>query len=69
MSFYDKIIARSDLARHLPSLARPVVFTNGVFDILRPGHVDYLAQARALGNSLVLGLKLRQFGPATWQRG
>jgi rfaE bifunctional protein nucleotidyltransferase chain/domain len=33
-----------------------VVFTNGVFDILHRGHVSYLAQARALGASLVLGL-------------
>jgi rfaE bifunctional protein nucleotidyltransferase chain/domain len=33
-----------------------VVFTNGVFDVLHRGHVTYLAQARALGASLVLGL-------------
>ena len=35
---------------------RPLVFTNGVFDILHRGHVSYLAQARALGASLVVGL-------------
>jgi len=37
-------------------LPRPVVFTNGVFDVLHRGHVTYLAQARALGGSLVLAL-------------
>jgi rfaE bifunctional protein nucleotidyltransferase chain/domain len=35
---------------------RRIVFTNGVFDIIHPGHVDYLAQARDLGDFLVLGL-------------
>jgi D-beta-D-heptose 7-phosphate kinase/D-beta-D-heptose 1-phosphate adenosyltransferase len=33
-----------------------LVFTNGVFDILHRGHVDYLARARALGDALVVGL-------------
>jgi D-glycero-beta-D-manno-heptose 1-phosphate adenylyltransferase len=37
-------------------LPRPIVFTNGVFDILHPGHVNYLAQARSLGASLVMAL-------------
>jgi len=37
-------------------LPRPLVFTNGVFDILHRGHVTYLAQARALGASLLLAL-------------
>ena len=36
----------------MASLPRPLVFTNGVFDILHRGHVTYLAQARALGASL-----------------
>ncbi len=35
---------------------RKVVFTNGCFDILHQGHVRYLAQARALGDALVVGL-------------
>ena len=35
---------------------RKVVFTNGCFDILHLGHVDYLERARALGDVLVLGL-------------
>lgn len=33
-----------------------VVFTNGVFDVLHPGHVRYLSQARSLGDALVVGL-------------
>lgn len=33
-----------------------IVFTNGVFDILHPGHVRYLRQARALGDALIVGL-------------
>jgi len=37
-------------------LPQPVVFTNGVFDILHRGHVTYLAQARAMGASLVVAL-------------
>ena len=37
-------------------MARPLVFTNGVFDILHRGHVSYLAQARALGASLVVAV-------------
>jgi D-glycero-beta-D-manno-heptose 1-phosphate adenylyltransferase len=35
---------------------RPLVFTNGVFDVLHRGHVTYLAQARTLGSSLLVGL-------------
>jgi rfaE bifunctional protein nucleotidyltransferase chain/domain len=35
---------------------RRVVFTNGVFDILHPGHIRYLQQARALGDLLIVGL-------------
>ena len=54
--FLDKLCARAELASRVATLPRPVVFTNGVFDILHRGHVIYLAQARALGASLVLGL-------------
>ena len=54
--FLDKLCPRTELAARLAALARPVVFTNGVFDILHRGHVSYLAQARALGASLVVGL-------------
>ncbi len=35
---------------------RVVVFTNGVFDLLHPGHVRYLTQARALGDELIVGV-------------
>ena len=54
--FIDKLCARADLAERLGALPRPLVFTNGVFDILHRGHVSYLAAARALGASLVIGL-------------
>jgi len=54
--FLDKLCPRAELSRRLAALARPVIFTNGVFDILHRGHVTYLAQARALGASLVIGL-------------
>jgi rfaE bifunctional protein nucleotidyltransferase chain/domain len=40
----------------LGALARPMVFTNGVFDILHRGHVSYLQRARAIGAALVVGL-------------
>ncbi|MDE3012229.1 MAG: D-glycero-beta-D-manno-heptose 1-phosphate adenylyltransferase [Pseudomonadota bacterium] len=54
--FETKICAPQDLARRCAVLPRPLVFTNGVFDILHRGHVTYLAQARALGAALVLAL-------------
>ena len=55
-AFVAKLCPRAELLPRLAELARPLVFTNGVFDILHRGHVTYLAQARALGASLVLGL-------------
>jgi D-glycero-beta-D-manno-heptose 1-phosphate adenylyltransferase len=55
-TFADKLCVRSELQARLRTLPQPVVFTNGVFDILHRGHVSYLAQARALGASLVIGL-------------
>ena len=51
-AFEAKIVAPADLAQHIALLPRPLVFTNGCFDILHRGHVTYLAQARALGASL-----------------
>lgn len=54
--FLNKIVARADAARAMAALARPVIFTNGVFDILHRGHATCLAQARALGASLVVAL-------------
>lgn len=52
----DKLCPRGELAQRIAQLPQPVVFTNGVFDILHRGHVSYLEQARALGASLVIGL-------------
>ena len=52
----DKLCERSGLAAALAHLPRPWVFTNGVFDVLHRGHVVYLAQARALGGSLIVAL-------------
>ena len=55
-SFEAKVCPSDELAVRLASLPRPLVFTNGVFDILHRGHASYLAQARALGASLVVGV-------------
>jgi rfaE bifunctional protein nucleotidyltransferase chain/domain len=46
----------SNLNQRLLVLNRPMVFTNGVFDILHRGHASYLAQARDFGASLVVGV-------------
>jgi D-glycero-beta-D-manno-heptose 1-phosphate adenylyltransferase len=54
--FERKIVPPSELAQTISRLPRPVVFTNGVFDILHRGHVTYLAQARALGACLVVAV-------------
>jgi rfaE bifunctional protein nucleotidyltransferase chain/domain len=56
MSFVDKLVPRVELAARVAALPKPIVFTNGVFDILHRGHVTYLEQARALGASLIVGL-------------
>jgi rfaE bifunctional protein nucleotidyltransferase chain/domain len=53
-AFEAKICALADLAKRAAALPRPLVFTNGVFDLLHRGHVTYLAQARALGASLIV---------------
>lgn len=54
--FEQKICRLEDLAERAASLPHPTVFTNGVFDILHRGHVTYLAQARALGASLIVAV-------------
>ena len=51
-----KICSRAQILARVAELPRPLVFTNGVFDVLHRGHVMYLAQARALGASLVVAL-------------
>jgi rfaE bifunctional protein nucleotidyltransferase chain/domain len=55
-AFLAKIVPRAAAAARTSALQSPVVFTNGVFDVLHRGHVTYLAQARALGASLVVAL-------------
>jgi len=68
-AFETKIITPGEIERPLAALPRPLVFTNGVFDILHRGHVTYLAQARALGASLVVALNtdesVRRLGKGT----
>lgn len=54
--FESKIFPPHELASRVKTAARPLVFTNGVFDIAHRGHVTYLARARALGASLVVAL-------------
>ena len=55
-AFERKIVAPARLAEAAGALPRPLVFTNGVFDILHRGHASYLAEARSMGASLVVGL-------------
>lgn len=55
-AFEAKICDPGKFARRAVRLARPLVFTNGVFDILHRGHVTYLARAAELGASLVVAL-------------
>jgi D-glycero-beta-D-manno-heptose 1-phosphate adenylyltransferase len=55
-AFEAKICAPRDFAARAQELARPLVFTNGVFDILHRGHVTYLAEARDLGAALAIAL-------------
>jgi len=52
LSLDDLLIEREQLRRQ----RRRVVFTNGCFDLLHPGHVRYLQQARALGDALIVAL-------------
>jgi rfaE bifunctional protein nucleotidyltransferase chain/domain len=54
--FEAKIVAPDRLPATLRDLPRPLVFTNGCFDILHRGHVTYLAQARALGAGLLVAV-------------
>ena len=54
--FEQKICPRADFAARTAALPHPLVFTNGCFDVLHRGHVTYLAQARGLGASLVVGV-------------
>jgi rfaE bifunctional protein nucleotidyltransferase chain/domain len=55
-AFARKVVDRAGLGARLAALPRPLVFTNGVFDILHCGHVTYLDRARTLGASLLVGI-------------
>ena len=63
-AFEAKLCTPADVAARVARLARPLVFTNGVFDILHRGHASYLAQARGLGVSLIVAVN----GDASVQR-
>jgi rfaE bifunctional protein nucleotidyltransferase chain/domain len=54
--FEAKVCPPEQLAARLAELPRPLVFTNGCFDILHRGHVTYLAQAAALGKSMIVAI-------------
>lgn len=54
--FLRKLCRREDAPARLTTLSRPLVFTNGVFDVMHRGHAVYLAQARALGGCLLVAL-------------
>jgi len=56
IDFESKICEPQRFRDRANALERPLVFTNGVFDILHRGHVTYLAQARSFGRSLVVAL-------------
>jgi rfaE bifunctional protein nucleotidyltransferase chain/domain len=52
----DKIFFESDLGKRMITVARPLVLTNGVFDVLHRGHVSYLHRAADLGRSLLVAV-------------
>jgi rfaE bifunctional protein nucleotidyltransferase chain/domain len=67
----DKLISREDAARWVRELqgrGLKVVFTNGVFDLLHPGHIAYLEEARSLGDALLVAVNtdasVRRLGKA-----
>jgi rfaE bifunctional protein nucleotidyltransferase chain/domain len=55
-AFEHKLCRPEQFAERAALLPHPLVFTNGCFDVLHRGHVTYLAQARALGASLIVGV-------------
>ncbi len=64
-----KVVTVPDAVAWRARMTGPVVFTNGVFDLLHRGHVDYLEAARALGDGLVVGVNdddsVRSLGKGT----
>lgn len=55
-AYETKLCPPSELLRRAALLPRPLVLTNGVFDLLHRGHVDYLERARSLGASLLVAV-------------
>ena len=56
-SMFSELLDPEELRQALDKYnSKKIVFTNGCFDLLHPGHVTYLAQARSLGDLLVVGL-------------
>lgn len=56
VAFERKICKDADILQKVATLKRPIVMTNGVFDILHRGHVTYLAQAKSKGGSLIVAV-------------
>lgn len=56
LAYESKLCPPPELLRRVALLPRPLVMTNGVFDLLHRGHVDYLERARALGASLLVAV-------------
>lgn len=56
IDFEKKILSLKEILDNRANLPKPLVFTNGVFDILHRGHITYLAQARSMGNFLLVGI-------------
>lgn len=54
--FLNKVVSREAAVGRVAALPRPVVFTNGVFDVLHRGHASYLDHARSLGATLVVAI-------------
>ncbi len=54
--FEAKVLPPEKLSAGIATCTRPLVFTNGVFDVLHRGHVTYLAEARALGATLLVAV-------------
>ena len=55
----ERVLSRDDAVRlvtRMRASGKKIVFTNGVFDLLHPGHLRYLQQARGYGDALVVGL-------------